>query len=429
MPIKIFFLFSFLFFVSRSYSQEQQYQFDRIGLKEGLLQENTHATQQDLKGYLWISSGTFLQRFDGQRFLNFYYKKGDKKSIPPGNINGIAIDKKNRLWIQTGNDNIGYFDVNDFTYHPVRISLPPGYGGRRVNGVIVTHDDKVLLAYAGYNFITYNEKTRTFNSLNNDFTLPEGYTMNHIWQDKNLNYWVGCDKGIVKYNAKTRQLSYSGHNEENDPVINKFGSMGNVTVVFVDQSNTAWIMAWPNNILNLVSYDVDKNEVKNWVNKVSEGLKNVYYVIFSIVELTDGSLWMAGGNILAKVDKKNFKIHPVTSSYQGEYNIRFDNINFLSEDREHNVWLNTNKGLYRFNPGAQKFFPISLKLPGRDTIFTPDVNDFLETDDGKILVATWGNGMFTYDQQFNPVPQNYSEKIKRYEQSMIWCITKRKNGD
>jgi ligand-binding sensor domain-containing protein len=427
--VKLITLLCSLLFAGGTYGQVQQYQFDRIGLKEGLLQENTHATQQDSKGYLWISSGAFLQRYDGQRFLNFFYRKGDKNSIPPGNINYIAIDKKNRLWLQTGNDNIGYFNLSDFTYHPARISLPPGYGGRRINGVIVTHDNKIILAYAGYNFITYSEKTNTFSLLNNEFNMPEGYTLTHFWQDKNFNYWVGCQEGIVKYNAKTKQLSYSGHNEENDPVINQFGSLRNVTVVFVDRSNTAWIMAWPNNALKLISFEISSKEVKDWVPVVSNALKNVYYVIFSIVEVNDGSLWFSGGNIMARVDKKNFAVHPVTSSYQGENSLRFDNINYMTEDREHNVWLNTNKGLYRFNPGSQKFFPVSLKLPGRDTLYTPDVTDFLETDDGKILVGTWGNGLFAYDQQFNPVKESFSEKVKKYEQTMVWCITKRKNGD
>lgn len=429
MPVKLFNLLLLLFIAGGSFAQVQQYQFDRIGLKEGLLQENTHATRQDSKGFLWISSGTFLQRYDGQRFLNFYHKKGDKTSIPPGNINYTGIDKKNRLWIQTGNDNIGYFNVSDFTYHPARISLPPGYGGRRVNGVIVTEDDKIILAYAGYNFVTYNEKTNTFSLLNNEFDMPEGYTLTHFWQDKNLNYWVGCQEGIVKYNAKTRQLSYTGHNEENDPVITQFGNLKNVSVVFVDRSKTAWIMAWPNNEMKLISYDINTKLIREWGQVVSNSLKGAYYVIFSIFEGNDGSLWLTGGNIMAKIDKKNFAVHPITSNYQRENSLRFDNINFLTEDREYNVWLNTDKGLYRFNPGSQKFFPVSLKLPGRDTIYTPDVNDFLETGDGKILAATWASGLFAFDQQFNPVKQDFLEKVKRYRQTMVWCITKRKNGD
>jgi hypothetical protein len=106
LPVKLITLLFLVFFAARSTAQVQQYQFDRIGLKEGLLQENTHATRQDSKGFLWISSGAFLQRYDGQRFLNFHHKKGDKHSIPPGNINYTGIDKKNRLWIQTGTDNI-----------------------------------------------------------------------------------------------------------------------------------------------------------------------------------------------------------------------------------------------------------------------------------------------------------------------------------
>jgi streptogramin lyase len=53
----------------------------------------------------------------------------------------------------------------------------------------------------------------------------------------------------------------------------------------------------------------------------------------------------------------------------------------------------------------------------------------LQTDDGQIHIGTWGSGIFSYDRQFNPLPDKYSSIGKLFQQSMNWCITKASNGD
>ena len=85
-----------------------------------------------------------------------------------------------------------------------------------------------------------------------------------------------------------------------------------------------------------------------------------------ITEMRDGSLWMAGYNIFARINQKDGTIEPVENNAAGEYSIRYDEIYKLYEDRERNIWVCTNKGLFRFNPSSQLFRAIKNRRPGSD---------------------------------------------------------------
>jgi hypothetical protein len=61
--------------------------------------------------------------------------------------------------------------------------------------------------------------------------------------------------------------------------------------------------------------------------------------------------------------------------------------------------------------------------------YTSDVTDILETADKKILVSTWGNGVFTYDMNFNPASSYYTDRSTEHGEGMVWCMIQRKNGD
>ncbi|MBS1566317.1 MAG: hypothetical protein JST39_18185, partial [Bacteroidetes bacterium] len=112
-----------------------------------------------------------------------------------------------------------------------------------------------------------------------------------------------------------------------------------------------------------------------------------------------------------------------------EYSIRFDYVRSVFEDREHNLWVCTNKGLYRFNPSAMMFHTILNRRLGNNRVFASDVTDFLETQDGHILISTWGAGIFSYDKNFNPVKLNYVSGHLLDLGYSFWAMYQRPNGD
>ncbi|MBC7887114.1 MAG: hypothetical protein H7Z13_04445 [Ferruginibacter sp.] len=412
-------------------AQPQEYLFSFLGVKDGLQEENIIAVQQDTKGYIWIATHNTVQRYDGKRFINFYHKDNDPRSIPAGGILGMQIDKKDRLWILTGTTTsaLGYLDVNNFTYNPVAIRFPPGDYNKARSAIHLDKDDNLLLIFIGFSYVTFNENSKEAAQKYNPFQLPEGWGPLYLWQDDSRNYWMGAQKGLLKYSASKKTMSYRGHNMENDPIIKKFENATNIVYAYVDKTNRFWITGWPQNKRFIKCYSPATGETTEWQHAIGRSLQGKYYELYGITEMNDGSLWMAGHNLFAKLNKTTNIVEPVHNDALGEYTIRYDIIHQLYEDREKNIWISTNKGLYRFNPPAQLFKAVKNRLPGHDSAYTADVTGMLQTPDGEILVSTWGNGIFSYDKDFNPVRSKYVSRIYPPGENMVWCMTRRKNGD
>ncbi|HTF27583.1 MAG TPA: two-component regulator propeller domain-containing protein, partial [Flavitalea sp.] len=415
--------------IGSAQAQTQQYLFSYLGLKDGLLADNILGVQQDAEGYIWIASHNALQRFDGQRFLNFYQDPSSKSSMPAGGIRGIQIDKKNRLWVLSGTNSVGYFDVSKFTYKSVRVEPPTEKAKQAGVALYIDRDDNVLLIFVGHGYLTYDEKTGGFSAVNNPFIIPDGWEPLYLYQCADRNYWSGSHNGLLKYNPVKKKLSYRGHNVEEDPVIRHFGYARTVVFATADRSGRFWIASWPDNILHIKSFTPADNQETDWFRIIRNSIGDKYFELQGITEMSDGSLWMGGINLFAKINGAGKTIQPIFSNASEEYSIRYDHVFSVYEDREKNAWVCTNEGLFRFNPGAQLFKGVVNRSRQKPSSFTSDVTDILETADKKILVSTWGNGVFSYDMKFNPVQSDYANRSTVHGEGMVWCMIQRDNGD
>lgn len=429
MRIPLYIAVVLAFFCFKSFAQpRQEYLFTYLGVRDGLPEDNIRAVQQDEKGYIWMATSNTIERYDGQRFLSFSHKSDDPGSIPPGGIRSMLVDKKNRLWLLSQNQQVGFIDVNNFRYQPVKVQKLKGDYNADAATLHLDEDGHVMLIYVGRGFITFSESANEFAEAYSPFKLPEGWEPFHFWQDKKRNYWVGTPSGLLKYNPVKKAMSYRGHNVENDPFIKHYEALKTAVFVYIDATDRCWVTAWPDNKLTIRSFSARTGEAKEWLD-IGKALKNKYFELKGVVELSDSSIWLVGYNLFAKINSRTSEVEPVESDGSGEYSLRYDEIFSLYEDREKNVWICSNKGLFRFNPSSQHFRKIPLQVAGRDTLFTPDVNDVLQMPDGEILAGTWGSGIFSYNSQFRPVVSKYVNRITPPGEGMVWCITRRKNGD
>jgi ligand-binding sensor domain-containing protein len=407
--------------------QQPGYLFSYLGLRDGLHQETITFIQQDAKGYIWLGAGNVLQRYDGHRFLNFF--TGSKESgIPAGSIRGLQEDKKNRLWILTGDASVGYLDPENFKFHPVKMIAPDDFP-KTATALYLDREDQLIVIYGNKGILTYSDKNSLISKENNPFTIPAGWEPLFFWQDPDHNYWVGSFNGLLKYDPSKKMVYCRGTNEHADPVINTFKDARTIVFFLKDKKGRAWVTSFPQTNMFIKSFDPATGKTIEWQKKTLNALRNVYYDMHGITETSDGSLWMAGYNLFARVNYEDEQVNPIPSNLPGEFSIRYDDIYVLHEDREKNIWAATNKGLFRFNPSAQLFRKVNNRIAGKDTIYTPDVTDILDTDKGEIIVGTWGNDMFSYDRDFRPVLSRHYNRKSRTGQEMVWSIIQRKNGE
>ncbi len=406
-----------------------QYLFSHLSTKDGLISNNVLSIQQDSKGYIWLGSTAGLQRYDGKRFLSFRHKSNIPGSILDGAIHNMQLDKKGRLWILFGGFRIGYINTVDLSFHEVPLNVSPDLLARSRGGLYIDNDGNILVVLIGNSLLVYNETQKKFINGQHLFRLPLEWNMYYIWQDVEKNYWIGCDSGLVKYNTKRSTLSYRNNNADKDSAISKFSDLRNVGYAYVDKNKRIWVSAWPVSGLRIKSYDPSTNKVLEWLDLIGKAIQGRYYELHGITEFEDGSIWFAGLNIFGKLNASRTGIDLIPANLPSEYSIRFDGISRVFEDKEKNIWVGTDKGLFRFNPSAQRFKAVPLRQYGKDSVFTPDVTDILEMNDGTIVASTWGNGLFSYDQHFNTNRTAIASQSIQTNEGMAWSLHQRPNGD
>ena len=427
----ILFVFGMLSCVYGSSQTHQKFLFNQIGTAIGLVTEETMGVAQDKQGFLWIATLDGLQRYDGRRFLTFRSNPVVANSLPNDNILTIFFDDKQRLWMRCGGNKMGYFNTANFTFHEVPVELSENKLSPADSRFVKDRQGNLCLVIMGNGVFTYDEKADIFSQKYTPFTIPPKWRPFYFVQDPlQLNYWIGCDSGLVKYDPKRKIMSTGKNNVDHDKIIDAYRQVTNVLIPFMDTKGRLWMHAWPSNEgAILYSYDPGSNQFINWEPQFHKALQGRYHEYEPFFQSSDGTVWAMGNNVFASFNENKKMFEPIISNQPGEYKIRYDQVRQIFEDREHNLWACTNKGLFRFNPSQQFCHPTPNMRPGSDSIYTPDVSDVIQTKSGEILVSTWGNGLFAYDNQFNPINSLVTKQAQQLREGLTWCMVERSNGD
>lgn len=419
---RILLFITLLFTTPFARAQSTEYLFQRLGVKDGLFEETVHAIQQDAKGFLWLNFRTLIQRYDGNRMLSFY----PGNQLPEGNIRAMMMDKKNRLWLLSGDAGLGYLDPDNFKYYPVKVIKPKNFSSI-VTGAYINRKGEMMLVWDKQGFVTYNDATGVAEEANNPFLIPKGWEPVHIWQDAAFHYWAGTANGLLKYNPAKKTVSYRGHNADNDPAIKAFEQVNNISSCYVDKAGNTWVITWEGG-LKILSYNASTGKKTDWAPKINR-VVNKYYAPYGFTETTGNELWLTGTSLFCKINTVDGSVQVIPEQSPAEYSILYDMIFCLYEDREKNIWAGTNKGMFRYNPQGQLFQIMANKKAGSATAKATDITGFLETHDGELLVSTWGNGIFSYNQKLQPIVSNHLSQQNKLEGSMAWSMVQRANGD
>jgi ligand-binding sensor domain-containing protein len=407
--------------------------FTRLGARDGLASNSVYSLQQDAKGFIWVGTSNGLQRYDGTRFLLFQHQLNDSNSLPNNIVQQVLLDKNNRLWVRCAFNKLGYIDLANLRYHPVQALVADEHLDKGRGHLYVDQAGHILLFLFNRAVLTYDERIKTFMPGSLPFQLPPGWQPIAFFQDSDANYWLGSDSGLVKYNPRRRTLSYRGHNTDNDPVIGFYANYTNLGFPYLDHSGRFWVMYWPMSGVpaSYLSVDVHTGKGKSWNASIGRILKGRYNEMSQIAEQGDGTIWFTGINMLAMLRPAGSEFEMVEPNAHGEFSVYYDVVQSWLQDRERNIWLATDRGLYFFNPEAQRMHAISNRMPGSDSVYTGEVTAVRQLRNGDIMVSSWGDGIFAYDSNFNPVRRWYVDQAKKYpvEEHQSWCILERPNGD
>ena len=393
------------------------YHFRHIDYADGLLNNNVVAITQDKAGFMWISSTKGLQRYDGLRFV----KHGNEV------VNEFLPDERNqRIWMFT----IDRMKQLDPLNHSI-IDIPEKN--------YVTNWD----SYTDWLGRTWKISANYSGQKNKNGTLASGYlfTVSPGDTSEHADYFVRDlqrhetwlvhhSLGIILMDDHLRKMYAWDHDFEIHPFF-KFlkGTNYYPRKLMADQNGNLWFYTWTD---LFARYNISTGQLKTWnVTSIikEQGRPDMPNGWVNSMLVDDhGVVWVASANAgllryNRATDDFNYILNQQNNSSSLQYNYE---IFSLFQDKDENIWAGTDRGITVFNPYRDYFTVIKNEEGNPKSIPKSEITSFIESPNGDLLAASWGQGITVFDSLLQFKKHIYFPG--KYEENLVWCLLKQNNG-
>jgi signal transduction histidine kinase/ligand-binding sensor domain-containing protein/DNA-binding response OmpR family regulator len=381
----------------------------RSGNEPGSISHNdVFKIYEDQSGIIWLATGG-----GGLNMINPYFKRIEAYSFPTliqyqenQVVRSFFIDDDSSLFIGVHGFGFGKFFPSQtrfisYTELPKFRNLP-----RNINAATCFHQDRsgnlwIGTRYEGLFLVKPGNAAETYRFMYSDpVTSDRSRAINTIYEDQFGSIWVGSSLGLFKFVESGDNSSYDIYRFLPGPE-NMNSIKGEVvSSVMEDANSNLWVgtigggISVARNIKDVHQPITFRHFLAGKDN--AETLKS--NIIYSIHEDKHNRIWFGTGTAgLALYDAKN----NVFRHFLKETGLMDDAVYDIIEHDE-NLWLTTNKGLFRFTMDDNQ--PPRLEIFTSEDGFQSDVfinNASYKCKDGRIFVGGYyGYNVFRPDQLF-----------------------------
>ncbi len=335
-------------------------------VKDGLPQMQCMVLFQDSKGYIWVGTKGGVSRYDGNTFKNY----SKKQHLLNNRIYKISEDNKGNIWVLTQNG-LSKLSGDSFVNFPVQ------------KGKILIDSDLVI-------------------DQNNHIWLTEGYPAKHLVAFMNGTYQniFTCENNLslchLSYNKNNDQLYFSA----NDTINNYRYVVNQRKVNLLSKSDEDYYINYNERLAFKYKYG-NKKIITKMYHVQNADTMQVYSNHFSIQfpkRLNDSTIVFSTTKF--SVD---MPMYYIANGKLQENPQHFDYINDILVDTENNVWVASEKGLYKLTPFNN--------FAKKDNMLNY-VWSIVEDDSGKIWFSSYGNAFLHYFQahKMHKYPKKFTNK-------------------
>jgi signal transduction histidine kinase/ligand-binding sensor domain-containing protein/DNA-binding response OmpR family regulator len=393
----------------------------RIGVENGLSNNNVVSIAQDRDGFIWICTKDGLNRYDARSFTVFKKSETGANSLSSNVLNCVYADKfDDVVWIATEKNGIDAYNYR--THRFVHYGHDPS--GSNPNSLIangVTHiagDEKGNLWLATYQsgLDYFDKQTGHFTHYNqsNIKGLGSDYNWYVMYDGPEAVYLGHVTEGFSIVNIKTRTARHF-RNDASDP-----SSLpdNTVTCIFKDSKSNVWIGTRN----GLALFNPVTGKMTNFKNDARNNNSLSHNFIKSFVETPDGFLWIGteGGGV-SILDLKGLGAAPNPQYVRFERIIASNTPQGLSSasvqsillDSFGNFWIGGYIGGLNIIQSKPNFFNKLVYLPLIDNVNSLNnkmVTTMCVDDDQLVWMANGTGGICIYDK---------GTKVRQFVQSDI----------
>jgi len=411
------------------YLSGQQFTFDHYTQKDGLSLNEANFILEDKLGFIWISTRSGLNRFDGLQFKTYYHLPGNNKT-PSTDLGGNLYEDKNGfMWYNTNHDNLNRYNPSNEQFVNYKPS-PPEINKKDENVAFAFCEDAEgnLYMASKRGICKYNPEDQKIHLLewNGKPILPD--ILNCLFVNTENRLFAGTEEGIYEVNIASKQVfKLPGIDNQLKTVLD----------IVEDKQGNLWIGTWKQGLIKynlktatskVFRFDDDKLHENNWI-------------------FNDLAIQQIGGKEI------------IWSTSVGPYLLRFDIATnsldaellapyfpelpgsiitaHLLVDQQNVVWITTSYGVLRLDPLKQLFKTYRLE-PQKPVQYYSNVTAIYQDPVDKtgntiwLAVPTWGLCKFDLQTQKatwynNFVQQTIDEitvtKILRKDEDELWLAT------
>ncbi len=173
-----------------------EFVFEHYSSDDGLPHRSICDIHQDSRGYLWLCTWYGLSRYDGNGFVNYVMRPGDKSNLSHNRILTVDEDSSGYLWVMTYDYKLYRFDVGkeEFTAVPSGLEDFPAVDAK-LDEIHCAANGDVWCAFDGMGLMKVSPDL----GYEIYFNQPVGKEITEIFEDSDGKIYAVSETGIVGF--------------------------------------------------------------------------------------------------------------------------------------------------------------------------------------------------------------------------------------
>jgi signal transduction histidine kinase/DNA-binding response OmpR family regulator/ligand-binding sensor domain-containing protein len=355
---RMIFLGFLLQFCCALFAQEKLlpfYNFRHLGTEEQMVLSRV---VRDHQGYIWIGTRYGLNRYDGYGVRVYIHDPDDPYSLSSNTVKSLFEDSKQRLWVGTYDTGLSLYDeVHDrfINFLPSR-GDPTWYESKSIVGMMEDRSGNLWLAGQA----VLRVEIPPIDGSQDPDSLTSGIH-------------------FTTYPLGTHDIWTSALSQREDGTILVASDSGLI-------------------ILNPTTHKVSRSQITSSAGRMLDSIP-----LICMLQDSHGNTWLgtATAEGIFRIDWESKKVWNYRHKKEHDLSRISDIIHDMAEDRDGNIWIGSEAGVYLFSPITGQYIPYltadaSLSKPNSQTLFSFDRT-------GTFWIGTAGSGVHWLSQKLRRI--------------------------